>query len=144
MRLPRPFPGLVIRYAFLWRDEFGAGRSEGRKDRPCAIILAAPATTGGTRVYVLPITHTAPAEPAVGVEIPDRVRRHLGLDDARSWIVLDEFNDFIWPGHALRSIPAVKPARFAYGVLPPRFFDQVREAFLNLAKIRRPRRVPRD
>ena len=83
MRLPRPSPGLVLRYAFLWRREFDAGQDEGRKDRPCTVIIAAPAVAGGTQVYVLPVTHTPPGDPAVAIEIPLRVKLHLGLDDAR-------------------------------------------------------------
>ena len=33
MRLPPPAPGLVLRYAFLWRREFDAGQDEGRAVR---------------------------------------------------------------------------------------------------------------
>ena len=39
MSWPVPRPGLVIRYSYLWESEAGAGREEGVKDRPCAIIL---------------------------------------------------------------------------------------------------------
>jgi hypothetical protein len=143
VRLPRPEPGLVLRYVFLWRGEFEAGRDEGRKDRPCAVIIAAPAVTGGTQVYVLPVTHTPPSDPKAAIEIPPRVKQHLGLDDERSWIVLDEINDFLWPGYDLRPVPGSKPARMEYGVLPPRFFDQVRTAFMALAHARRVKRTPR-
>jgi hypothetical protein len=38
--LPRPVPGLVVRYSYLWYREFLDGREEGRKDRPCAIVAA--------------------------------------------------------------------------------------------------------
>ncbi|MGH7016576.1 MAG: hypothetical protein ACRED8_05765 [Caulobacteraceae bacterium] len=143
MRLPKPEPGLVLRYAFLWRGEFDLGRSEGRKDRPCAIILAASDAAGGTQVYVLPLTHGAPADPSLAVEIPRRVKRRLRLDEERSWILLDEINDFLWPGYDLRPIPGSQPPRIDYGVLPPRFFDVVRTAFLSLAAQRRVKRVPR-
>lgn len=100
-------------------------------------------TVGGTRVYVLPVTHTPPSEPHRAIEIPSRVKQHLGLDGERSWIVLDEINDFLWPGYDLRPIPGSQPARVYYGVLPPRFFDTVRNAFLALARQRRVKRVPR-
>ncbi len=40
MPLPEPRPGLVISYSYLWRDQNEAGETEGRKDRPCAIIAA--------------------------------------------------------------------------------------------------------
>lgn len=143
MELPPPFPGLVLRYAFLWRQEFDARREEARKDRPCTVILTAPATAGGMQVYVLPVTHTPPSAPSLAIEIPRRVKQHLRLDDERSWIVLDEINDFLWPGYDLRPVPGSQPARMDYGVLPPRFFDTVRTAFLALARARRVKRVPR-
>jgi hypothetical protein len=41
MPIPTPEPGLVISYAYLWHHEHGAGREEGRKDRPSVIVLAA-------------------------------------------------------------------------------------------------------
>ncbi len=143
MRLPPPQPGLVIRYSFVWSREFAAGQEEGRKDRPCAIILSALAVDGETRVYVLPVTHTPPNDPEVAVEIPLRVKSQLKLDDVRSWIILDEINDFVWPGYDLRRVPESQPAQVHYGFLAPRFFDQVRERFQALAVKRRVRRVPR-
>jgi hypothetical protein len=107
------------------------------------VIIAAPGLAGETRVYVLPVTHTPPSDPALAIEIPHRVKQHLGLDDARSWIVLDEINDFLWPGYDLRPIPGAQPERIEYGILPPRFFDAVRNAFLALAQVRRVKRTPR-
>jgi hypothetical protein len=127
----------------LWRREFDEGREEGRKDRPCAVVLAAPTTSGGTQVYVLPVTHTPPNDPRMAIEIPARVKQHLRLDDEKSWIVLDEINDFLWPGYDLRPVPGSRPSRADYGTLPPRFFDKVRTAFLALARERRIKRVPR-
>ena len=56
---------------------------------------------GATVVTVLPITHSAPADPASAVEIPLRVKWRLGLDDDRSWIVVAEGNEFLWPGYDL-------------------------------------------
>ena len=56
MSWPVPRPGLVIRYAYLWRREARAGREEGSKDRPCAVVLAHKDQEGETRVYVLPVT----------------------------------------------------------------------------------------
>ena len=99
MKLPTPEPGLVIGYAFLWQHEADAGREEAGKDRPCAIKRGADSPP---RVVVLPITHTPPSTGTVALEIPLPVKRHLGLDDARSWIVVNEGNDFIWPGPDLR------------------------------------------
>lgn len=144
MRVPRPVPGQVIRYSYLWRREFLIEQDEGSKDRPSTVILAAVGEDGDTRVYVLPITHRPPGPGAPAIEIPKPIKRHLGLDSDQSWIVLDEINDFIWPGHDLRPVPGSAPTRIDYGILPPRFFDEVRTAFLALARSRRVKRVPRD
>jgi hypothetical protein len=38
--LPEPYPGLVIRYAYLWRRDYEAGREEGTKDRPYSIFMS--------------------------------------------------------------------------------------------------------
>ena len=93
MTWPAPQPGLVIRYSYLWTRESQAGREEDVKDRPCAIILAVVTAPGRTRVIVLPITHTTPQLPDAGIELTAQTKARLGLDDERSWIVLDEGND---------------------------------------------------
>jgi hypothetical protein len=80
-----------------------------------------------TVVVVLPITHAPPADLTAAVEIPAPVKRHLGLDDERSWIVVAEGNEFDWPGYDIRKIG--RSDRYDYGFLPPRFFKQVIEAF---------------
>ena len=38
MDIPVPKPAQVIRYAYLWADEHEAGREEGSKNRPVAIV----------------------------------------------------------------------------------------------------------
>ncbi len=106
MPIPNPEPGLVISYAYLWHREHQAGQEEGRKDRPSVIVLAVEREADGASIVtVLPITHSAPADPASAVEIPLPVKRHLGMDDARSWIVVAEGNEFLWPGYDLRKLP---------------------------------------
>ena len=105
MGIPSPEPGLVLNYSYLWHDGHLAGLEEGRKDRPSAIILTEAREEGGTTlVTVLPITHSAPTDPDVAVEIPRSIKQHLGLHDERSWIVLSEVNEFLWPGYDLRCI----------------------------------------
>jgi len=102
MPIPAPEPGLVISYAYLWHTEHEAGQEEGRKDRPSVIVLAVERLSDETTIVtVLPITHAPPADPASAVEIPTAVKRHLGLDHSRSWIVVREGNEFDWPGYDL-------------------------------------------
>jgi hypothetical protein len=126
--IPAPEPGLVISYSYLWHREHEAGQEEGRKERPSVIVLAVErATDGATLVTVLPITHSPPAEPTVAVELPAPVKQHLGLDFERSWIIVSEGNEFLWPGYDLRKVPTAD--RYDYGFLPPRTFDQVLAVF---------------
>ncbi len=137
MTLPAPEPGLVISYSYLWLDEHRVGREEGVKDRPCAIILAAKTASGTPRLLVLPVTHRHPDDGRASLEVPASIKRHLGLDEDRSWIVLSESNVFDWPGPDLRRIARRDGASaFAYGFLPPRFFAEVRRRYLALTKHR--------
>lgn len=133
--LPEPEVGLVISYSYLWKDEGDRGQTEGRKDRPCAIILAVdhpnPQAVGRKQVAVAPITHTPPHDRAIAVEIPPRIKEHLGLDSGRSWVILSELNLFIWPGFDLRPIRRDE-SRVDYGLLPPKFFEQLIAKFKEL------------
>jgi hypothetical protein len=143
MPIPTPEPGLVISYAYLWHHESQAGQEEGRKDRPSVIVLAVERQADdATLVTVLPITHTPPADPSSAVEIPAAVKRHLGLDDQRSWIIVAEGNEFDWPGYDLRKIGSED--RFDYGFLPPRFFNQILEAFVAWHRANKARLISRD
>lgn len=129
MAYPEPEVGLVISYSYLWADEAAQGHAEGRKNRPCAIVLVVEQYKGGPqRVVVAPITHARPLDPDGAVEIPPAVRRHLGLDSERSWVVVDELNLFNWPGFDLRKIPGSND-RYSYGLIPPRFFQVVKSKF---------------
>lgn len=144
MALPAPEPGLVIPYAYLWRHEHSRGQEEGRKIRPAVIVLAVKATEGGKPlVTVAPITHTPPAKTGDAVELPPRVKQALGLDEDRSWIVLDEVNRFTWPDYDIRPVPG-SGDRFVYGFIPPRLYDDVVRRILGLAADRRVAEISRD
>lgn len=143
MALPQPEPGLVISYAYLWRREHDAGQDEGRKERPCVIVVCVEAHEAGTQVTVAPITHSPPSADVQVIEIPPRVKQHLGLDDARSWVILDEVNQFVWPGYDLRPA-AGGQGGIAYGFLPPRFFEQIHTRMLDMIVSQRGTITPRD
>lgn len=130
MPLPKPAPGLVIRYSFLWSHEAQAGHEEGSKDRPCAVLLTTVTKDGREIVTALPVTHTPPTDPRLAVEIPAGTKARLGLDAERSWIVLNEANRFQWPGPDLRPVPGDKEANIAYGLLPTALYDLVRTKWL--------------
>jgi hypothetical protein len=137
---PVPEAGMVISYSFLWSEEAQRGKVEGRKDRPCAIVMAVQTDQreeGPYQVAVVPITHVPHHDASVAMEIPGAVKRYLGLDGERSWVVLDEFNVFTWPGYDLRPIKN-HPERVDYGFLPPKLFEQLIqkiEQLLNAGKI---------
>lgn len=134
MALPDPQPGMVIRYAYLWHDEHRRGQEEGRKDRPCVVIMSAIKDQGEWMVTVAPVTHTAPRTLFDAVEIPIVTKQRLGLDDARSWVIVSEVNRFIWPGSDLRPVHHDRPGEFVYGYLPPKLFHNIKQSLLNLAR----------
>ena len=143
MTIPMPEPGLVVSYAYLWHAEHRAGREEGAKDRPSVIVLAVERDDDDTMIVtVLPITHAAPLDPKTAVEIPPLVKRHLGLDGERSWIVVTEGNEFQWPGYDLRKLS--RGGRYDYGFLPPRLFDKVLAAFVSWGRLPRGKTTKRD
>lgn len=134
MALPEPVAGLVIRYAYLWLDEYRQGREEGVKDRPCAIILVSEDRDGDKIVTVLPVTHSPPKDARLAIEIPPATKARLRMDTAPSWIVLTEANRFAWPGPDLRFADKGDPASVAYGLLPKALFDTVRDRFVALLR----------
>ena len=145
MALPTPTPGPVLRYSYLWHRERVQGREEGSKDRPCAIVAAIRGDeAGATRVLVLPITHSPPGPEMPTVESSLKVKARLGLDGARSWVVLSEWNAFIWPGPDLRRVPGDGDHSVAYGILPPALFIVIRDRFAALVRSHAARPVPRD
>ena len=141
--LPVPAPGLVVSYVYLWRDQYLGGADEGRKMRPCAIVLAMTDEDGDNRVYVAPITHSRPRDPHA-VELPLAAKRRLGLDDAPSWIVTSELNRFVWPGYDLRPIARDKPDVFAWGFLPTEVFAAVKRGIAAHQRARDLNVTPRE
>jgi hypothetical protein len=144
MGFPQPEAGLVISYSYLWSDEAEAGHVEGRKNRPCAIVLVVQQAEGKAPVVtVVPITHSPHRNPDAAIEIPQAVKRHLGLDDQLSWIVLDDFNVFTWPGFDLRPVLGQKD-RYHYGLLPPRLFESIIAKFAELRRHGKALQTSRD
>ena len=134
----------MIPYAYLWRHEHRKGQDEGRKVRPSVVVLAVQSAEGGApRVTVAPITHTPPGKDGEAIELPATVKQALGLDDDRSWIVLDEVNQFTWPGYDIRPMPGTKN-RFVYGFIPPKLNDTLIGRILGLAAARRVTEISRD
>lgn len=110
---------------------------EGRKNRPCAIVLVVQkGEDSRPLVTVAPITHSQPQDLSVALEIPSAVKWHLGLDGERSWVILDEFNVFTWPGFDLALVAGAKE-RYDYGFIPPHLFRKIIEKFIELRRQKR-------
>lgn len=122
-----PEPADVLSYAYLWAGEAEKGQEEGLKDRPVVVVVARVVSDDRTQIWVAPVTHTQPV-PGDGVEIPPPVKRHLGLDKERSWIVTTELNRFNWPGPDIRLVPGGDEP--FYGEIPARLFEEVRSSII--------------
>jgi hypothetical protein len=141
MHVPAPEPGLVIRFNYLWRREQLAGGENARYPRPCAVVLMLRRDVDGTLlVLVAPITHSPPVGEVSALRLPERVKAYLGLDAEPSWIVVDEVNEFAWPGFDLEPNAA---GEIAYGFLPPKLYEQMKRMILEQIRGGRLDRVPR-
>ena len=145
MALPDPHSGLVIRYSYLWRSEADAGRLDGKKDRPCAVVLAVKRSGDQTIVVVAPITHSPPDALGNSIEIPAQTKARLGLDDDKSWIITSELNVFSWPGPDLRPIDSGnRLSGFAYGTLSQNLTKVLLANVQSSMKAGRTKSVQRD
>lgn len=89
------------------------------------VVVARIVAGDRTELFVAPITHSSPAR-GDGIEIPPRVKQHLGLDVERSWIIATELNRFTWPGPDIR--PVAEGDTPLYGTIPAKLFEQLRQA----------------
>jgi hypothetical protein len=142
MPLPKPEPGLVLSYDYLWKWQDETGGDTGDKSRPCVIVLSAENNDGDTIVMVVPVTSQQPRSGRGSVEIPAQVQAHLGLHGKRSWVIIDEVNKFVWPGPDLAQIPG-QPGRFHYGFIPPKLYKKIIAGCTDIAKAHRLRSVTR-
>jgi hypothetical protein len=128
-----PQPTDVLSYVYLWAREAEAGRDEGSKERPVVVVLATRQQPQGVEVLVVPVTTQAPRAGTVAVEIPERVRAHLGLGESRSWIIADELNRFTWPGPDIRPVRGAGELSPFHGKIPGRLYEQLRAKLAEVA-----------
>jgi hypothetical protein len=93
------------------------------------VVVARIEEAAGPSILVAPVTHTAPGKATDAVEIPLNVKKRLGLDEDRSWIVMTELNRFIWPGPDVRPVPETGVP--FYDALPDWLFERVRSGILQ-------------
>ncbi|HEX4694309.1 hypothetical protein [Sphingomonas sp.] len=106
------------------------------------VVVAHIVREGRTEIIVAPVTHSAPGRPDDAIEIPGKVKRVLGLDQERSWIVTDELNRFTWPGPDVRIAPGRDSP--VYDAIPELLFDRVRQALAKHVAVRRLRITKRS
>ena len=132
---------MVLRYDYLWSREAIQGRQQG-KDRPTCLVAASDSRINPSYVVLLPITHSRPTGDAVGIEIPHKVKKAIGLDDEPSWVIVSDYNIDEWPNAGLSQIPG-KAGVYSYGFLPPSLFETVKSKFTQLVREKRARSVKR-
>ncbi len=144
MPLPRPEPGLVIRFEHLWSREAAAGLQDAEKPRPCMILAVAevPGTRGpdgssALDVVVVPISHARPRAGDPVVPLSEKLRAHLGLDGREQWIYAAEINVFRWPGRYIHPLPRTRD-RYAYGMVTEKVFNTVRDLAMRAKPVHRP------
>jgi hypothetical protein len=98
------------------------------------VVVATEKRPHGTQLLVVPVATRPPRPGDSAVEIPPRVRKHLGLGDERCWIVSDELNRFTWPGPDIRPIRRGQDLDPHYGAIPGRLFEQVRQKLDQAAR----------
>lgn len=143
MPLPDLSIGLVVRYEYLWHRRAASGADTADKERPACVAFTFDDSEHGRSVMLLPISRSEPTGDDVGIEIPQAVKGHLGLDRDRSWVIVSECNIDSWPSPDLRQIPE-RLGTFAYGHIPPRLFKIIRDAFVREFRARRVRQVTRE
>lgn len=141
MPLPSPEPGMVLRYDYLWSREAIQGRQQG-KDRPTCLVAASDSRVNPSYVVLLPITHSPPTGDTVGIEIPAKVKKAIGLDDEPSWVIVSDYNIDEWPNAGIGQIPG-KPGIYSYSFFPPSLFATVKGKFAELVRQKRARSVKR-
>lgn len=88
-----PKAGNVLRYPYLWARQAEHGETEGRKTRPCAVILSLKAGSGQTELRLCAVTTQPPHSGTHAVEVPEIEKRRAGLDsDVPLWVIVDEHN----------------------------------------------------
>jgi hypothetical protein len=78
--------------------------------------------------------HAPRTNPAVGRDRDSASRKkHLGLDERRSWVIVTDLNVFHWPGIDIWRVPGSPAGTYDYGLLPSKLFEQIKARILKLS-----------
>jgi hypothetical protein len=86
MHVPDEPPiGNLVAYEYLWLSQENT-RHDGAKAYPVALISAKKIIASVTLAYAVGMSHKPPHASEKAIEVPKKLKRHLGLDEDRSWI----------------------------------------------------------
>lgn len=143
---PKPPIGHLIAYEYLWlsRSEI----NDAAKTYPVAVVAAREIVGPVTLAYVLGISHSLPKPNDRALEVPRKLKRHLGLDEEPSWIYTNQVNVFAWAGPDLRpavrltTLPSAKDT-CVIGPLPSDWFDEVKRHLVESYRLKLVRAIER-
>jgi hypothetical protein len=132
MRIPDEPPiGNLVAYEYLWLSQARV-REDGAKVYPVALIFAKKIIASVTLAYAVGMSHSPPDVSESAIQVPTKLKRHLGLDENPSWIYTDQLNEFAWSGPDLRpaewlsNLPSARNS-CVIGALPTNWFALVKE-----------------
>lgn len=142
MRTPEDPPiGHLIAYEYLWLSQ-AEQREDGAKTYPVALIFAKKIIASVTLAYAIGMSHKPPIASDRAIEFPRKLKRHLGLDEAPSWLYTDQLNEFAWAGPDVR--PAERLSRLpsargtcVIGALPSDWFALVKQDVIQNLRLKK-------
>ena len=89
--------GSLINYHFLWYRESQRGESEGRKSRPCAVVLRLE-----NSFVIMPVTTKQPDSKNIAIKFPEIEAERLKLERGiERWVIVDEINTDEIPSYVM-------------------------------------------
>jgi hypothetical protein len=142
MHIPDEPPiGNLIAYEYLWLSQKDA-REDGAKVYPVALLFAKKFVGPVTLAYAVGMSHKPPEPAERAIEVPKKLKRHLGLDEDPSWIYTDQLNEFAWSGPDIRpaewisTLPSARDT-CVIGALPNSWFGLIKRDVIENLKLKR-------
>ena len=133
-----PCAGEVWDYPYLWAWQDARDETEGRKNRPSAVVVTLRRHDGRTAIYLLAVTSKMPGNGRAVLEIPETERHRAGLSrDKRLWVVLDEFNSDVYENSYYMEPKA------QIGTFGDAFLKQIQQRFREIVRQRKSKGIRR-
>jgi hypothetical protein len=142
MHIPDEPPiGNLVAYEYLWLSQQNI-REDGAKGLSSSLIFAKKIIASVTLAYAVGMSHKPPDASEKAIEVPRKLKRHLGLDEDPSWVYTDQLNEFTWPGPDLRpaewlsNLPSARDSCII-GALPKNWFALLKQDVVGNLKLKR-------